>query len=240
MRLDDLISLVEQRRAVHGDLRAHLPGWMAEGVRRRHAGELFLRVRTERSAARREDEFGKGGVSAEGKRLPDRRMFAVHGDEIGAALLKFRRDEISPAHERFLVRERDAHAERSRAQGIGKPREAARGDERDITPVERVPHRFFCGKAPRVLGKIAFSPVRKPRKRRSELVRERGERFPVFARDERGKGKFLRITADDGADLPADAPAASDERNFDHSLLFVKTSASGGRPLYLMQSNAST
>ena len=84
--LDNLHRLVHQGCRVDGDLPAHVPGGMVQGVGHRDGSQLFLRVSSERPPAGRQhdplDLFAPTGLN----RLENGAMFAVDGQDGGVTL----------------------------------------------------------------------------------------------------------------------------------------------------------
>ncbi len=79
MRLDDLESLVHQRRRIDRDLAAHLPGRMPQRVGGRDAGERRTVERPERTARRRENQATHFVAAARVQTLVNRVVLAVDG-----------------------------------------------------------------------------------------------------------------------------------------------------------------
>lgn len=115
LRFDDFVAFVEERRAVDGDLGSHLPRRVTERIDCLHSLQLLFPELEEGPAARRQDELRKGRVAAEGERLEERRMLAVHGNEVAPALVDGVYDEFAAATSDSLL-----------ARAIFKPSRAAR------------------------------------------------------------------------------------------------------------------
>src|SRR5436305_3595471 len=75
--LDDLEALVDERRAVDRDDRAHVPGRVRERLLGRHAGELVAAAAAERAAARGQDEPPHLVGASAAKALSERRVLRV-------------------------------------------------------------------------------------------------------------------------------------------------------------------
>ena len=187
---------------------------MAERVRRRHAGELRLREPIKGSPARRENEPGKRRVAAESEALKERGMLAVHGNEVDPPFTHGAYDELAAAHERLLVGKGDLFARLRCEEGIPKPREPARCNERNVAVLKQARLLPFC-------------ELRHPRGRRERTLPAQGccghefraqrlERRAVPPAGERGKREFFGIAADDIRRLPADAARTADECDPDH------------------------
>ena len=223
LRFDDLISLVEQRRAVHGDLRPHLPGGMAERVARGDTAQLLLRLMQKRSSARREDEFAEGGVAAEGKALENGGMLAVHGDDLHAPLLGGAHDEFPAADKGLLVRKRHPLSRRDRRERIGEPRKPARSDKGDVAVLKEL-----------LFGMCPPYPLRRREGRFAQgaagrkFPAERGKLPRLRPAGEGGKAEAVGIAAHDVRRLPPDASRTADECNVRHISL-KKRPPCGGR-----------
>ena len=77
VRFDDLQALVGERRRVDGDLRAHRPGRVAQGLGRRDRGHRRGVGVEERAAGCGEDERRDAGHRLADEALPDRRVLRV-------------------------------------------------------------------------------------------------------------------------------------------------------------------
>ena len=103
--LDDLKALVHERCRVDGDLRAHVPCRVAQGVGSRHLVELSGVHQSERSARTGEQDFLHGVVAFAHEALEDGRMLAVDGQYGHVVLHGQLADELACDHECLLVGE---------------------------------------------------------------------------------------------------------------------------------------
>src|ERR1035441_7258389 len=71
-----------QSGAINGDAVAHAPGWMIEGLFRRHKSESFLGGVAEGSAGSGQDEARDLFAIARPQALMGAVMFAVHGQQL--------------------------------------------------------------------------------------------------------------------------------------------------------------
>ena len=132
--LDDLQALVGERRRVDGDLGAHRPGRMAEGLGRGDRRDLLGRGVEERAARGGQDEARDAGHRFADEALPDRRVLRVDRPEPGerarirvgrvaraatsaARSPRERHDEVAAGDERLLVGGRDDLAGRAARRG---------------------------------------------------------------------------------------------------------------------------
>ncbi len=105
MRLDDLESLVDQRRRVGRDHPSHVPGRMRQGFRGRHSGQLGTAPASERTSGCGDDEPPHLVVPAAAQRLGDGGVLRVDRDDLpgcGSGEHEFSADD-----QRFLVCERE-------------------------------------------------------------------------------------------------------------------------------------
>src|SRR4051812_11544451 len=132
MRLDQLESLVGERCGVDGDLSAHAPGWMCEGLVRRHAAEVVARAAAERAAGPGEHEardlVGRRALQA----LVEGRVLAVDRKDAAAAPFLGGERELARRDETLLVREREVDAVLERPERRVHAREADDGVQHDV------------------------------------------------------------------------------------------------------------
>ena len=109
--LDDLQSLVHQCGGVHRDLRSHVPVGMAHGIRRRHVLQLVEGPSVERPAgAGQQDTPHLTPVPAALQALKHRAVLTVHRHDLRAVFLRRVHHQLTGAHQRFLIGQRDAFA----------------------------------------------------------------------------------------------------------------------------------
>ena len=106
VRLDDLQALIEQRGRVYGDLGAHRPRRVPQGLRRCDCRQFLVGCRAERAAGcRQNDAPNCAGVLA-AQTLPDSAMLAI-GRQYRAAVRGSRCHDEVPGHDEGLfVRQR--------------------------------------------------------------------------------------------------------------------------------------
>ena len=83
VRLDDLQALVHERGRVDGDLGAHRPGGVGQGVRRGRGGHGLRRPVAERPAGGGQDEPRDAAQVLADEALPDGRVLRVDGPQPG-------------------------------------------------------------------------------------------------------------------------------------------------------------
>ena len=124
VRLDHLEALVHHRRRIDRDLRAHLPRRMRERVVDGDRVEGLEAPLAEGAARGREHEAAGLAGRARAQGLVDRAVLGVDRDQLGAALLRLREDELARHDERLLVREGQALAGPHRGPGRTQPQRA--------------------------------------------------------------------------------------------------------------------
>lgn len=118
VRLDHLQPLVDERRRVDGDDRAHRPRGVGERLRRGDVGQLRPAAAPEGPSGGRDDELAHVGARAGGERLEERRVLRVDRDDLPRPGERLHQ---RPAHdERLLVGEREGAARLEGGEGRGE------------------------------------------------------------------------------------------------------------------------
>ena len=238
MRLDDLQPLVEHGGAVHGDLRAHAPGGMAQNVF--HAGVLNLlrRAVAQRAARSGEDEMAHGVALPRPQALEDGGMFAVYGQKQPVQRPGALHDELPSRHQCFLVGKEHAIAAGKRRPDVAQPGDADHGAERVVRAgVFQRPRRAVRPKHP-------FAEAHVFRKRFGLHVQRRhaGAKFPhqikQFFRRRTGRQtddpEALGVAARDVQRLRADGAGRAENGEFSLPVhVFIPSPGkTGGRPAW--------
>ena len=105
--LDDLKAFVHHTCTVDGDLRSHIPGGMAQGIRLGDVGQLVEREGPERSPAGCEKDFLDLIVSLTHDALENGGVLTVDRDDGCMVLLGQLTDQFSGHHQCFLVGKAD-------------------------------------------------------------------------------------------------------------------------------------
>ena len=93
MSLNELKALIHERGAIDGNLGAHLPGWMCQGVVGRNVFELLARISEERTTrAGKPNPLDISGVLAN-KALEDGTVLRINRDKLTG--LNQRHQEVS-------------------------------------------------------------------------------------------------------------------------------------------------
>ena len=135
VRLDQLETLVRQRRRVHSDLSSHRPRRMCERLLHRHREEFLTRPASKRPAGGGQHERVDGvGLAPPLETLVDRGMLAVDGDQPPAATVKRRAGERAARDQALLVRQRQSDAVLERPERRADAGEADDRVQDDIRP----------------------------------------------------------------------------------------------------------
>ena len=102
---DDLETFVHHRRRIDRDFRAHGPGWVGQGFRGGYVGEFFSGLVPEAATGRGNPKGIDFFLGNAGKEFGNRDVLGIDGIEFSLALGKQAPDQISPYHQRLLVRE---------------------------------------------------------------------------------------------------------------------------------------
>ena len=105
--LDDLKSLIHHGGAVDGNLGAHVPRRMAQGIGLGDGGQLLVAHQTEGSAAGGEQNLLYLVVVLTDETLENGRVLAVDGQDGIVILLCQAADELAGDHQRLLVGQAD-------------------------------------------------------------------------------------------------------------------------------------
>ena len=108
---DDLQSLIHQGGAVDGDLRAHLPVGMLQGIGLGHGFQLLAALAEEGAAGAGQNQpFDLPFVTASHEALVNRGVLGVHGNDFRLVLFRFRHHQFPGADQGLLVGKTDALA----------------------------------------------------------------------------------------------------------------------------------
>ena len=220
-RLDRLEPLVEERGAVDGDLRAHLPRRVVERLFRRHVLERREIVIAERAAGGREREAIDRLRCFAPQALPDRGVLGVNRAQLraaGAVLLEHRTYRMSSDHEHFLVRDRHGLPGRERSQRgrhAGKP---ARRDHHEINVVARRHHveGLPGGRIAELAGeRTGVHAGPRPRGGGTEFLHLPAQHADVAAGTDRRDTKAVRERPDHVKGLLSDRPGGAEDGDAD-------------------------
>lgn len=106
-RLDDLETLVHQRRRIDGDLRSHVPGGMAQRVCRSDMAQLLVGELAERTTRTGEQQFADLVVALADQALEDGRMFGIDGQDGHTIRLGKLADQLARHDQGLLVGQAD-------------------------------------------------------------------------------------------------------------------------------------
>ena len=184
VRLDHLEPLVGESGGVDGDLRAHRPGRMREGLLGRDVRELVGGEPTKRAAARGEDEALRLAVE---RALEDRRVLAVDRDQVALAAGSGLQRKVAGRDEALLVREGERDAVLERPHRRNQAGEADDGVQHDV----RLGALEQLGRVSPGLSQRRQPVDRlRPRRRRHELeLRMRVDHLDRLAPDRAGRAK---------------------------------------------------
>ena len=136
--LDELEALVHQGGAVDGDLCAHVPVGMLEGVGLGLAPQLFGLHAEEGAAGGRQQDLGQAlGALLILQALEDGRVLAVHGQQLHAVLFHSLRDQMSAGDKALLVGQRQVVAALDGAQACAKAGNAHNAVQHHVRVVQR-------------------------------------------------------------------------------------------------------
>ena len=218
-RLDDLERLVHERGRVDGDLRSHAPRGMRERGARLHVVHRGRGPAAERAAAGGEDEAPDAVERFASQALPDGGVLAVDRPQplqwLPAEPVERGRHEMTPGHERFLVRERHAApGVKSREHGRQR-RHPGGGHDDDVDPIEP-------GDAGEAIRRPAASrdmalAVGNPRAGVGMSRKLGGERGRGMAARERADPETIGMRGDDIEGLAPDRAGRSQDGEADHT-----------------------
>ena len=134
---DDLEPFVDQRGRIYGNLGAHLPLGVPQGLPDGDGFELFVREVAQGAAATRNDKPPHGRLLAR-KTLEDGRVFRINGQNRRPVLLGQAHDDFAADDQRFLVGQGEFLAG---AQGCDGGREPGIADQRIDHNVRVAPRR---------------------------------------------------------------------------------------------------
>ena len=103
LRLDHLEPLVHHRGRVDGDLRAHIPRRVFQGVCLRHVGYLLHRLQAEGTATGRQQDLLDAVMVFADETLEDGRVLTVHRQYLGVVGDGEVTDQLSSHHECLLI-----------------------------------------------------------------------------------------------------------------------------------------
>src|SRR5215207_7339492 len=137
MGLDYFQRFVGERRTIDGDLSAHLPGGVMQGVIDGRLRQALRRPVAKWATRGREDDSPNIGWSTARQALQDRRVLAVHGDDLAPSARSGGRREIARHDEGFLVRERYPLPRLERGERRVQPCGADHGVDYDVNVAPR-------------------------------------------------------------------------------------------------------
>ena len=184
MGLDQLETLVHERRRVDRDLAAHVPGRVGERRLDVDVAELVLRHPAERPARGGQDQpvDAAGGFTAH--QLEERRVLGVDRDHAGVRALGELHDELATDDEALLVGEREVHALAERRDRRAEPGRADESvqDEVCVRFDDQANHalgsREHLSPAPGVVGALGGAGLRERNPRHAVLDGLRQQALP--------------------------------------------------------------
>ena len=202
--LDHLKSLVHHRGRIDRDLRPHPPVGVIERFFDGNPFHLFAGMMPKRAAAGGEDQPSDILAASALKRLEDRAVFAVDGNQFGSGPPCQVDDQRSGDNERLLVRDTDPLARLDRGPRPAQARRPDNGGHHSI--------HFFVRSGPgdgfrpkldvRFRGKrtggnpIPYRRIGKDRPAGPKPLAGRGQRLPVAAGDQGVGGQSVRVSGD--------------------------------------------
>ena len=131
--LDDLQALVHQRGAVHGDLGAHGPVGVAEGVRSGHFAHFLRRHAVKGPAGAGEDQsFDLPPVGAALEALEDGGVLRIHRHDLRPVCIRRVHHQLAGADQRLLIGQGDALLLPDGGQGGLQPHHTHHGGDHRV------------------------------------------------------------------------------------------------------------
>ena len=130
--LDGLHALVHQGGAVDGDLVAHVPGRVVEGLLGGDVGELVCGEMAQSAARGGEQDAADLVAAFAPEALPDGGVLGVDGPELSAASVDGVADELSGHDDDFLVGQGDGSAALEGGEGGFEPGASGGADDEDV------------------------------------------------------------------------------------------------------------
>ena len=216
--LDDLESLVHERRRVDGDLGPHGPGGVGQGVLDADPGELRRAAAPEGAPASGEHQAGDlGGARPRPQALVKGAVLGVDRHDLRPRGVPGAGHHRPTGDERFLVGERQATPALEGGHGHGQAREPHHGVEHHVTeashlgqgrlgPAQHLGPRWHRRRQRRRQGDVADGDHVG-----MQLGRLRGEGVHRAPRRQGRDAKALGLSAHDVDSLHADRPRRTDE-----------------------------
>ena len=130
--LDHFQPLVEKGGAVDGDLAAHGPGGVLQGLGHGDGGKLIGRQLAEGAAAGGEEDALNAAVAMAFQTLEDGVVLAVHGQDVHAFAFGGLSDSLAGHDEDFLAGHGQVHAALDGGQGRSQARSAHDGHQHHV------------------------------------------------------------------------------------------------------------